>query len=882
MPPKKLPKIAAQPKSSDALITRGARDVAPSSSRNRPQGEKPTTTRAMVLRNGKYGARGTGELVLMSRLTGHEKVVLLAEDLMERSRVAIMAPFNIGQCLKIAESHYEAFIDDIANLKDPDLFQHEILAEVKARVPNEQTEIAVLQDPTAVASILATRIHNTYMLASAWKIIFDCLAKFARKGVNDQNIKTKLKTDPQFRSRYLALYDMVNVMVDIGQSKVSVLATTTPHYVRYFKRTEDAQHGEADFSFQIAELKEACKSFIDSIILELCFPDAPFTKPVLFQILHDAIKESPREAKRFPQALWDAIGDWSDSIELQQLLEAPLLAPDVKHLKDDQRAVWDEYERWADAQLLSEKASYIVDNFKDLVNPSKETTPPMLTKIWKAINYNYRVIAGNDLDSLWHLAGVTDGNSVWHGFYDSTLAPQKEDWKPRRPRRQADSGSQAIILRKGKGGSSDESDSMPDLLTASDSSVTDSDSQNSESGEDDSHPYGGDSDGNWSDSDYDSDQEEEMRALAKEAFDFAYSSGWYEDVKKPSENEAEKRTKEDMEGNPFLKLLGSLRGRIFSAGPKLKTTSRTAPRGKGGQGTAAIGVPANTVTVEEVEDEDDDRQHIKKKKKKKPKKKKPTKASDSTATSDALANPLAESPPASPPPLHGEPKHTTPPSPEPSQKSSATKVPPQFERLKEKSRPSLGASASFASTTSLTSTIESTVPTAQSARSYLQSENLVNQKSKVKSRPDPASLAPVPEKKNFLSRIGIGKDKAEKERAEEMSKSARQSWFSRLSKKTSGYMRQLLGISDDSGLKSMKWEHFLKLMREMGFSYDPSTAGSSVRFDPPDPRDKPITFHKPHPDPTLHPILVKVYHKRLKKQYGWTAEEFLKGASGSA
>ena len=54
-------------------------------------------------------------------------------------------------------------------------------------------------------------------------------------------------------------------------------------------------------------------------------------------------------------------------------------------------------------------------------------------------------------------------------------------------------------------------------------------------------------------------------------------------------------------------------------------------------------------------------------------------------------------------------------------------------------------------------------------------------------------------------------------------------------------------------------------MREMGFRYDPSTAGSSVRFDPPDARDpvsrtislrsedsklifitslQPITFHK--------------------------------------
>lgn len=28
-------------------------------------------------------------------------------------------------------------------------------------------------------------------------------------------------------------------------------------------------------------------------------------------------------------------------------------------------------------------------------------------------------------------------------------------------------------------------------------------------------------------------------------------------------------------------------------------------------------------------------------------------------------------------------------------------------------------------------------------------------------------------------------------------------------------------------------ELYLQLMKEMGFTYDPSTAGSSVRFDPP-------------------------------------------------
>jgi len=29
-----------------------------------------------------------------------------------------------------------------------------------------------------------------------------------------------------------------------------------------------------------------------------------------------------------------------------------------------------------------------------------------------------------------------------------------------------------------------------------------------------------------------------------------------------------------------------------------------------------------------------------------------------------------------------------------------------------------------------------------------------------------------------------------------------------------------------------------QVMRDMGFDYDPSTAGSSVRFDPPDKKDK--------------------------------------------
>jgi hypothetical protein len=83
------------------------------------------------------------------------------------------------------------------------------------------------------------------------------------------------------------------------------------HYARYFKAVENTDPGEPEIAFDWAGLKDACKSFMDSIIIELCFPKQPYPKTILYHILHDAVEESPREAKRFPQAMWDAVGELS-------------------------------------------------------------------------------------------------------------------------------------------------------------------------------------------------------------------------------------------------------------------------------------------------------------------------------------------------------------------------------------------------------------------------------------------------------------------------------------------------------------------------------------------------------------------------------------------
>ena len=66
---------------SNALVPVAPRHIvskAPKSSGKWQPEEKPTTSRALVLRNGKYGTRGTGEVMVMRKMSGREKMDLLA------------------------------------------------------------------------------------------------------------------------------------------------------------------------------------------------------------------------------------------------------------------------------------------------------------------------------------------------------------------------------------------------------------------------------------------------------------------------------------------------------------------------------------------------------------------------------------------------------------------------------------------------------------------------------------------------------------------------------------------------------------------------------------------------------------------------------------
>ncbi|KAG2015712.1 hypothetical protein CC2G_008956 [Coprinopsis cinerea AmutBmut pab1-1] len=519
------------------------------------------------------------------------------------------------------------------------------------------------------------------------------------------------------------------------------------------------------------------------------------------------------------------------------------------------------FERWIDAGIFSRQASGEIGNWKDLVYPLGATKKKeVLEKIWKGINLNYIKEAGIDIDRLWALDESLTFKPQWSSYWFEKLAEDSDEEDedinglPR-----AKGQKKKLLALKGPD-DDDSADSMPALQSVSNSSDDDDYSEIDSDEEDDDDDY------ETGESDYDTDEEDEIRELIREAMEAGHEVDWFDST--PADPELDPLKADEKKGNPFLKALGSLRGRLFKSDPKVKpTAARTEPRpnARGAFRATPTGVPkpvpktappkptpasakqqqqqqqapaSHKTTMEEVEDEDAVTPSAgKKKKKKKPKKKR---TGDEAEAPDSPRPAAAQAAPTSP------------------------------------TSPTLGRSTIGASASTLNIPVETTQ--AQSSHSYLkQLESDFQQKAKIKSRPDHASIfsGSIHETKKggLLSKMGFGKKEED-----HGDKNPKYTWFSRLSKKATDSMHQLLKTSEDAGRQPapMKWETFLKLMREMGFEYDPSTAGSSVRFDPPDKRDRSITIHKPHPDPTLNPIMLRNIGKRLKRYYGWNEEDFIK------
>ena len=174
----------------------------------------------------------------------------------------------------------------------------------------------------------------------------------------------------------------------------------------YFKKYEESDPDNSEYMFDWAALRDAYMSYVDSIVIELCLPNSQYPKYILARILEDAMEEAPRERKRFPKALFDALGDLAvnvhsnstpDSLteqcydqvalQLQETLDAPLLGPQGEKWRNQPRVVPEELSLWVEAQSLSEEASRKIGKNLNNIFPLERTKESgVVDAMWTRIN----------------------------------------------------------------------------------------------------------------------------------------------------------------------------------------------------------------------------------------------------------------------------------------------------------------------------------------------------------------------------------------------------------------------------------------------------------------------------------------------------------------
>lgn len=146
----------------------------------------------------------------------------------------------------------------------------------------------------------------------------------------------------------------------------------------------------------------------------------------------------------------------------------------------------------------------------------------------------------------------------WHSVYIHPLAENSDedsDGPPGRLPVARRGGKKKRLAITSGAADTDSDDSMPALQSVSDSSASDDSEDDSEDDDDDDASNDGSDDG------YDTDEEDELREMLKEAMNAAMENPDFFDPKAdPKDFQAFNKLAEERKGNPFLKLLGSLRG----------------------------------------------------------------------------------------------------------------------------------------------------------------------------------------------------------------------------------------------------------------------------------------------------------------------------------
>ncbi|KAF1849227.1 uncharacterized protein K460DRAFT_279546 [Cucurbitaria berberidis CBS 394.84] len=93
-----------------------------------------------------------------------------------------------------------------------------------------------------------------------------------------------------------------------------------------------------------------------------------------------------------------------------------------------------------------------------------------------------------------------------------------------------------------------------------------------------------------------------------------------------------------------------------------------------------------------------------------------------------------------------------------------------------------------------------------------------------------------------------------------------------LPKRSYATFRYMFPTGPEERLKDVNWETFVMSMENAGFTAR-NGGGSIVMFEDENGGGK-INFHKPHPDPSIDPVMLQSMGRRMNKWFGWTRETF--------
>ncbi|KAF8747659.1 HicA toxin of bacterial toxin-antitoxin, partial [Rhizoctonia solani] len=906
--------------------------------RRKQQNDTEDLSKALIIRPS-HDAKDDRQALVLYRKKGAQE--MLRELVAWHKSSALLPPFKLDDLLRIADSQFMACLSELQNLQDPLYFFDDITETI------EHTREYVLftehggsnptQNPQFVTSAIAYRIHNAYFKTAAWKYVRDHAKLLKDLELDDSNIFAQIKANPALSTAYLELHGMLKLIEASGQKELGLLAAATKHYMRHVKESSNGLVWDPEAGLKLH------KSLVDTIIIEMVFPQARYELSILMLCLRDAIAlGNYKTTDRFDQSVFDAIGDLSVRVSLRpflpafecstlqvtlqllDMIEAPISNPEARAWRAQQPTSMTD--AFSATYRASMSAASHVAGIENLVEPlTKTKTPAVLEKIWETINQTYVARAGMDVDILWGLEDSMNPEPQWSAWaLTSTKLGDDEAEKNRRalvrktrPRDDLPGRKQRLLAIAAE---PTQSDDIPPGL------VSDTEDEDIEEWETEDDAYS---------------EEEEVGEEEQSYWDQILKNHKEQERKREADKakEKEKEKEKSPEGrmNPFKTLFRSLKGRFLTKDPALsvepqplqpdfesddeqdehgdhpakkKKKKKTKKKPAGGAGgdddmpglipaypyrrtpadlpaliplsvanerikakqASAGGLRAEVkkpnVTVEELEDPDAGGAGgggaSGGKKKKKQKKKKTKKADEQEQQEDEDDD---EGRPSTPPPLPAR-----------SASASASKSPTKTKGAKSPKSPSGGLGGAAASLSSL---YTPQPETAQSAQSYLKSEGIAP-KSKTKSRPEESQLDKLG---SFMSRT-FGRQKEEQQQQQEEEEGVERSgvadrlvsYMKSVRAKAIPAWEKILGVDDTKGQGGLEWNEFVKAMIELGFEYDESSAGSRVRFDPPDKKDKSYTVHKPHPDPWLHPKRVKDIARDLKKMYGFD-EKMLAGLS---